>query len=121
MHKYQIAKRHYLRDLFLQKIKYSHVCKGSAKKRKWYKENMMSNSYIRKVVKRGPFFITQPYDYFKKKYKFRKFKDKVCNDEWTDINENYFRLNEGEEFLLNYDTVENKNSGEFFVPIPKEF
>ena len=117
MHKYQIAKRHYLRDLFLQKIKYSHVCKGSAKERKWYKENMRSNSYIRKVVKRGSFFVTEPYDYLKKKYKFRKLKDKICNDEWTDINENYCRLDEGQEFLLNYDTNDTENSDEFFVPV----
>ena len=121
MHKYQIAKRHFLRDMFLRKIHvYSHVHKGSLKQGKWYKKNMRSNSYIRKVVKSRSFFITEPYDYLKKKYKFRKFKNKVCNDEWTDINENYCRLNEGEEFLLNYDTVEKENSGEFFVPVAND-
>ena len=47
-------------------------------------------------------------------------KGKVCNDEWTDVDEHYLPLETGEQALFNYETNNAENSGEFFVPVPTD-
>ena len=104
MYQVYLERRKLLRNKFLKKEVYVSNCKTSKSKILHVKSSIY-------VSINGTYFFLNSKSFDSK--------DKVCNDEWTDICEDYdSELEAGQQVLLNYESNQNENADEFFISVP---
>ena len=103
MYKNHLERRKILRGSFLKRNVFVAKCKGSPGR-------MLHAKTSKKCFINGTFI-------FLNSDKFDS-KNKVCNDEWTDLCESYSPLEPGQQGLFNHESNENENEDEFFLSVP---